>query len=123
MQLLKNLWDLRNKKPNKEINNRQITNNPGFLSLIYIKIYKIENINRLRFVFLCIFYLFGQYNKNIIGITNSINRFYNPNKDPGLYKMPIILSIVIISLANVRSFFFTNSESGYKKDEKSKEIL
>jgi hypothetical protein len=51
VQPLRNLWDLRNGKPNKEMSSWQTANSPGSPSPMYTETHTIENANGLRFVF------------------------------------------------------------------------
>lgn len=59
-------------------------------------------------------------NVNVIRITNSINRPYNLDKSLGLHEMPLTLLNVVTPPISARLFSFIDSESEYKKDEKSR---
>ena len=51
VQPLRNLWDLRNGKPNKEMSSWQTANSPGSPSPMYTETHGMENGDGLRFVF------------------------------------------------------------------------
>lgn len=51
MQPLRNLRDLRNGKPNKEISSWQTAKSPVSPGPMYTETHRIENVNGLRFVF------------------------------------------------------------------------
>jgi hypothetical protein len=66
---------------------------------------------------------FGQRSANVIGIADSINRLYNPGESQGPYEMPVTSPNVATPPTSARPFSFTDSESGYQKDEKSEGTL
>jgi hypothetical protein len=61
---------------------------------------------------------FVQRSVNVIRIADSINRLHNPDQSPGPHEMPVTSPNVATPPASARPFSFTDSESGYKKDEK-----
>jgi len=59
----------------------------------------------------------------VIGIADSINRLYNPDESQGPHEMPVMSPNIVTLPASARPFSFTDSESGYKKDERPEGIL
>jgi hypothetical protein len=51
VQPLRNLWDLRNGKPNKEMSSWQTANSPGSPSPMYTETHRMQNGNGPRFAF------------------------------------------------------------------------
>jgi len=79
----------------------------------------MENGNGLRFVFSRVSHFIrpAQRSAIVIVIADSINRLDNPDESPGPHEMPITSPNVVTPRTSARPFSFTDSESGYKKDE------
>jgi hypothetical protein len=59
----------------------------------------------------------------VIEIADSINKLYNLDESPRPHEMPVTSPNVATPPASARPFSFTESKSGYKKDEKSEGTL
>jgi hypothetical protein len=85
-----------------------------------MEMYRIENGNGLRFVFCLVSHFIRPTQREcnwINGIADSINRPYNLDESPGPHEMAVTLPNVATPPTSARPFSFTDSESGYKKDE------
>jgi hypothetical protein len=118
IQPIEDVWDLRNRDRSKGISSWHTANSPGSPSPIYTKTHRIENGNRLRFVFSRVSHFILPRQGECDWVADSINSLYNPDKSLRPHEMPVTSLNVATAHASARPFSFTNSESGYKKDER-----